>query len=55
MPVPSAEIDSSTYVRMMVTAITQRQRWREQYAAARAGPPPRNSTTDTAQAEETTG
>jgi hypothetical protein len=55
MPVPSAEIDSSTYVRVMVTAITQRQRWREQYAAARAGPLPRNSATGTAQAEETTG
>jgi hypothetical protein len=55
MPVLSAEIDSSTYVRVMVTAITQRQRWREQYAAARAGPPARNSATGTAQAEETTG
>jgi hypothetical protein len=40
IPVTTAEIDNATYVHVMVTAITQRQRWREQYATAqaRAGP-----------------
>jgi hypothetical protein len=55
LPVTTAEIDSATYVHVMVTAITQRQRWREQYAAARASPHLRNSATGTTQAEETTG
>jgi hypothetical protein len=41
IPVTSAEIDSATYVRVMATAITQRQRWREQYTAAPFRPRPR--------------
>ena len=43
LPVTSAEIDAATYVHVMLAAITQRQRWREQYATAttvRAGPAP---------------
>jgi hypothetical protein len=55
IPLTSAEVDSATYVHVMVTAITQRQRWRQQYAAARAGPPLRNSATGTTWVKETIG
>jgi Replication initiator protein, pSAM2 len=53
MPLPRREIDAATYVHVMLAAITQRQRWREQYAAARAGPPLSYSATGTTRAKET--